>query len=1152
MSFGFGVGDFLAVLKIANEARKRFVDAPKQLVAVADDVKRLSNVLRDIDDSDPAASLSAQQQTTLNEISQGCQDVLQNLINTLAKYQDFVPPHDGRDTNSNENGDRQAHRGLRRAGKRVWGRLTFDQSEIDSFRRRIDSNVNAFELFLADVNRSATLIPILYILVANGLYSQLTQQTKDIAITTQAGVTQLLTTQDSKHRQDILTWLSPTTHADKQVDIHSRVQPGTGTWLLESEIYKKWLTQNENTAQGKRTLFCPGLPGAGKTFLASIVINEIQRCVQEGSGALAFFYCNFRENTSLLGIFGALLRQFVQKLPVIPEKLETIYKQHLGAGAAITVNECLDLLASVLAVFPRSFIVLDALDECQVPVVQRKRLLDELFRLQKVRNLGLFATARDNPDVTALFGGKLSLRIRATAPDVERFLKGHLASLPRVVQQREDLQKEVIAAITESMDGMFLLARLHIDSIQGKRSVKQIRESLKTLPTGLDAAYSEAWTRIGAQLPDEVQTAKDVISWICCATRSLDTRELQHALAIEDGQTYLDEDNVPEIEDVIAVCGGLVTVDEEQNVVRLVHYTAQEYFERYQEKIIPGAKDEIARKCIYYLSLDAFGSGLAPTFQEYSARLEDFPLFEYAGENWGYHVRQTDSEVESDLVMELLRKTGNVNACFQVIITGPQPYYTDEQWHELTGDFQAVRGVHLAACAGLVQATSTMITEDEGGNVNAMTEQGHTPLWLASSYGFPDLVQTLLDQGAFIEARETLEGRTPLHVAVEENCQEVFTILANAGADIEGLTKSNNTPLGIASECGHETMTKLLLERGANPYHFICRDMMPLRCAAIGGHSAIFKLLLEAVGPKYVAQNYSRILYDAADGGEVDMVNLLLNQSLPDDLKTAAAQLALAPAVGLGRERVVRILLTVEGVDVEAKYIEGQPLISLAAGAVFKSAAVVELLLETYNANPNVRDEAGRTALSHAALFAHRLCDCEGIHQKDIHQTVKLLLDANDVDVNSQDKDGRTALHHAISSCFHVRPSAEHKRISESLAQILLDKGAAVDIKDNQGRTPTFLAAQLHLGSTVEMLLVHGAETDSPDDMGRTPLSYALDPQLVFEEAPKLFGELRHTVEVLLSHGASPTREDKEGKTPRSRAEEHLPQGHEILALLTK
>src|SRR5271154_2700548 len=143
----------------------------------------------------------------------------------------------------------------------------------------------------------------------------------------------------------------------------------------------------------------------------------------------------------------------------------------------------------------------------------------------------------------------------------------------------------------------FLLARLHVDSLLDKDTKKKIRSALDKFSKGseaLDQAYGEAIERIKGQLPGNRERAKSVLSWIIYALRPLTTGELCHALAVEPGDEELDEDNIPDIEDVVSVCAGLVTVDEESNIVRLVHYTTQEYFERVRLAWNPGAQEGIA------------------------------------------------------------------------------------------------------------------------------------------------------------------------------------------------------------------------------------------------------------------------------------------------------------------------------------------------------------------------------------------------------------------------------------------------------------------------------------------------------------------------------------------------------------------------------
>lgn len=49
MSFGFGVGDFLAVIEFATKIRKELAGAPSQYRALSDEVKKLSVLIQDVE-----------------------------------------------------------------------------------------------------------------------------------------------------------------------------------------------------------------------------------------------------------------------------------------------------------------------------------------------------------------------------------------------------------------------------------------------------------------------------------------------------------------------------------------------------------------------------------------------------------------------------------------------------------------------------------------------------------------------------------------------------------------------------------------------------------------------------------------------------------------------------------------------------------------------------------------------------------------------------------------------------------------------------------------------------------------------------------------------------------------------------------------------
>ena len=103
------------------------------------------------------------------------------------------------------------------------------------------------------------------------------------------------------------------------------------------------------------------------------------------------------------------------------------------------------------------------------------------------------------------------------------------------------------------------------------------------LPKGSEAlehAYTKVIERIEGQQTSFRNLARKILLWITHVKKPLTTLELRHALAVEVGEPKLDEDNLTSTDLMVSVCAGLVTVDEKSDIIRLVHYTTQEYFER--------------------------------------------------------------------------------------------------------------------------------------------------------------------------------------------------------------------------------------------------------------------------------------------------------------------------------------------------------------------------------------------------------------------------------------------------------------------------------------------------------------------------------------------------------------------------------------------
>jgi hypothetical protein len=132
---------------------------------------------------------------------------------------------------------------------------------------------------------------------------------------------------------------------------------------------------------------------------------------------------------------------------------------------------------------------------------------------------------------------------------------------------------------------------------------------------------------------------------------------------VEICDSKFDKENLPEIEDVVPVCVGLVTVDEESDIIRLVHYTTQEYFKRTCASLFPNTQREreIAMACVTFLSFDALEVGFCLKDEEFGAWLQLNPLYDYAARNWGHRAHATSTEVEP-VILHLLKSEAKISS----------------------------------------------------------------------------------------------------------------------------------------------------------------------------------------------------------------------------------------------------------------------------------------------------------------------------------------------------------------------------------------------------------------------------------------------------------------------------------------------------------
>jgi Cdc6-like AAA superfamily ATPase len=271
-------------------------------------------------------------------------------------------------------------------------------------------------------------------------------------------VKRLISHQDNQERRIILDWLTSVDYAPQQSDFIRRRQEGTGQWLLNSNIFKNWVNQSH------QTLFCPGIPGAGKTMITAIVVDNLYAKFQhDASVAIAYIYCNFRRQYEQKpeDLFANLLKQLVQEQFSMPENVMKLYKQYKNKRTCPKLDEISKTLRSVIANYSRTFIMIDALDECQLSGGARETVLSEILKLRTMTGANIFATSRLNDETTKQFEGAQSLEIRATDEDVQRYLNGRI---PLLLSDNldDDIRGMIRREILKVTDGMYTCPSLII------------------------------------------------------------------------------------------------------------------------------------------------------------------------------------------------------------------------------------------------------------------------------------------------------------------------------------------------------------------------------------------------------------------------------------------------------------------------------------------------------------------------------------------------------------------------------------------------------------------------------------------------------------------------------------------------------------------
>ncbi|KAK0621668.1 hypothetical protein B0T17DRAFT_299547 [Bombardia bombarda] len=401
-----------------------------------------------------------------------------------------------------------------------------------------------------------------------------------------------------------LAWLGMCSEYDYERERKRIRKQGNTTFFLQEAAYENWKNRN-----GSTTLMCRGILGSGKSVLMANMVDDLVLSQSEDNYSVAYFFISDdAESMKARTIFGCLARQILDAIP------------HMNWTELLSIrsrNLEVDDIASILCtVFPngrRIFVILDGLDQC--PRGERLILLDHLqslrtrLELRVCGSLRLEANFQPESDFLRL-QPEFVLEMPTVNPEIGSFVEAELQMLLQagdLAVGNPGLLEEIRDCLVDGANGMFLWVVLQLQAICLERSDKAIRQALQDIPRSLPATFDQILTKSQKSGP---QYQMSILKILTSTYRPLTTEELREALSIVPGNTCWSEDSlINDVNKVLACCGSLIVVDEEEHAVHFVHPSVRQF-------LLGEMKDSSALEQWQFTAHDAHGhmAGVTVTY----------------------------------------------------------------------------------------------------------------------------------------------------------------------------------------------------------------------------------------------------------------------------------------------------------------------------------------------------------------------------------------------------------------------------------------------------------------------------------------------------------------------------------------------------------
>ena len=179
---------------------------------------------------------------------------------------------------------------------------------------------------------------------------------------------------------------------------------------------------------------------------------------------IAYIYCDYKNQTAqtAANLVACLVRQIIGRTKTLPKELATMHEELSNQNRRPSFDELKRLLVAVCNQYTRTYILVDALDECEAS--RERRLLLPLLESLPNAPTRLFVTSRPNSeDISQSFHNASQIDIEAPESDIRGYI------MERIDERRDsacplapELKEEIISTISTRASGMYGCVRSYL------------------------------------------------------------------------------------------------------------------------------------------------------------------------------------------------------------------------------------------------------------------------------------------------------------------------------------------------------------------------------------------------------------------------------------------------------------------------------------------------------------------------------------------------------------------------------------------------------------------------------------------------------------------------------------------------------------------